>query len=460
MLGGGPAGAAASLLLAQWGHEVRLITRPAGHRALSVSIPPSCAKLFDAIGIRIAIERTGFLRSSGNTVWWGSAAARVEPFAGGMRGWHMDVGALAEVMLAEAIDAGVRIERTTATAQDFKPDEEGALVLDCTGRAGVIARAIGARQFDAGPRTVALVGEWRRQGAWAVPEPTHTLIESYDDGWMWSVESADGARHIAAMIDPQRSDLARGAPADGIYLTEIGKTRAFKSLTEGATLIAGPRGFDASPYRAAAYAGGSWLLVGDAGSFIDPLSSAGVQKALASAWLAAIAAHTALTDAAMRAAAFEFFSAREREVEAQLSREGRRFLADAAAGHARPFWDERSGGIEPEPAVSEDVQRAFDAMKARDTWAPRVGPHTTIEPRACIRGNQIVLDRHVVSRDEPRGVRYVRGIDMVALIELAPGTRQVPELYETYVQRMGSVSLPDFLFALATAVARGWLVAE
>ena len=54
----------------------------------------------------------------------------------------------------------------------------------------------------------------------------------------------------------------------------------------------------------------------------------------------------------------------------------------------------------------------------------------------------------------------MRGVDLVALIELASGTRQVPDLYETYVQRAGSAALHDFLFAVATAVARGWLVAE
>jgi flavin-dependent dehydrogenase len=448
------------LLLAQWGHEVRLITRLPGHRTLPVSLPPSCGKLFDAIGIGVAVDRAGILRSAGNTVWWGRAEARVEPFADGMRGWHVDVGALSEVILVAAVDAGVRIERTTITREDSMTDTEGTCVLDCTGRTGVIARALGLREFVAGPRTVALVGEWHRRDAWPVPDPTHTLIESYDDGWMWSVSTADGVRHIAAMVDPQRSALARGEPSSEVYLAEIGKTRAFKSLIDSATLVDGPRGFDASAYRSTAYAGANWLLVGDAGSFIDPLSSAGVKKALASAWLAAIATNTALMNPTMRAAAFEFFSAREREIEQQLSRESRRFLADAAAGHARPFWDERSDETGTEAADSEDVRRAFEALKARDTWTPRIGPHTGIEPRACIRGNQIVLDRHVVSVDQPPGVRYIRGVDMVVLIELAQATRQVPELFETYVQRMGSVPLPDFLFAVATAVARGWLVSE
>ena len=77
-----------------------------------------------------------------------------------------------------------------------------------------------------------------------------------------------------------------------------------------------------------------------------------------------------------------------------------------------------------------------------------------------IRGNQIVLEAHLVPPDVPHGVRYVSGIDVVALAELAPASRQVPDLYEAYVKRVGSTSLHDFLQALATAVARGWLVAE
>ena len=42
-------------------------------------------------------------------------------------------------------------------------------------------------------------------------------------------------------------------------------------------------------YDATRFVDGDVLLVGDAGSFLDPLSSAGVKKALASGWLAAVA---------------------------------------------------------------------------------------------------------------------------------------------------------------------------
>jgi flavin-dependent dehydrogenase len=453
VLGGGPAGAAASLLLARWGHAVRLMTRPPVSRGLAVSLPPSCGKLFDAIGVSGAIERVGFPRSTGNTVWWGGGDPRVELFASGARGWQVDVDALASVILSEATAAGVAVEESTVREH---PD---GFVLDCTGRSGVIARATRLRKFIEGPRTVALVGVWWRDGGWPVPDDSQTLIESYGDGWMWSVPSESGLRHIAAMVDPHRSELTRRSSAD-TYRDEIAKTQVFRSITAEASMIEGPRGFDATPYRASAYAGEQWLLVGDAGSFVDPLSSAGVKKALASAWLAAVAVNTALKTPSMRADAFEFFSVREDEIERHLSRESRRFLAGAAAAHDRPFWDERSDEQAGEDEDADQIRQALQRLKVRELWQPRVGPSIAIQPRPIVRGHEIVLEPHLVAVDHPRGVRYVRGIDVVALVELAPSILQVPDLYESYVRRAGAAPLPDFLYAVAKAVARGWLVSE
>ena len=105
VLGGGPAGSGAAKLLSQWGHAVRLITRPASDSRLAVSIPPSCHKLFVAIGIDDAIKRAGFVRTTGNTVWWGQPQPRVEMFAAGGRGWQVSLQALEDVMLAEAAAA-------------------------------------------------------------------------------------------------------------------------------------------------------------------------------------------------------------------------------------------------------------------------------------------------------------------------------------------------------------------
>jgi flavin-dependent dehydrogenase len=458
VLGGGPAGATASLLLASWGHDVRVITKAGVDHRLAVSLPPSCGKLFDAIGIGDAVERANFIRSAGNTVWWGGQDARVEPFASDARGWQLDAPGLADVILQRAAAAGVTIERRMVI------DPPPGFVIDCTGRAGIVARARNLRRQDPGPRTIALVAEWHRD-TWPVPDDTHTLIESYDDGWVWSVPVGSGIRHIAAMVDPQRSGLARGGSSKQVYLAEIGKTREFARLTADATLGDGPWGWDASQYDAIEYAGEDWMLAGDAGSFIDPLSSAGVKKALASGWLAAIVAHTILESPSMKAPATAFFNEREREIAAHLQHESRRFLTEAAPGHPHAFWDERSDEFSPMLSTRservlnidrEAVGRAFERIRAADRFQVRLGQGVSIEPRPMIRGHQIVLEPHLV----PGGIRYVSGIDVVALVELAPAASQVPDVYETYVKRAGSAPLHDFLHALATAVAKGWLVAE
>ncbi len=451
VLGGGPAGATAALLLARWGHAVRVVTKAGSDHRLAVSIPPSCAKLFAEIGVAKTIERAAFIRSTGNTVWWGGREARVEHFAEGELGWQLEVGRLSEVLLNEAIAAGVQIEHRVVV------DRPPGFVLDCSGRAGVVARALGVRQPLTGLRTVALIAEWQRP-AWPVPDHSHTLIESYGDGWIWSVPVSEGLRHIAAMVDPQRSDLVRLGSARAVYLGEIAKTRAFRDLTAGATLTAGPWGWDASQYHSSDYAGDDWLAVGDAASFIDPLSSAGVKKAIASAWLAAVTAHTCLTSPAMKPHALRFYATREREIAAHFARESARFLAEAAPAHPRAFWEERS---ESEAAPVEDRQavvRAFEVLKAGDGFRASRGS-ISIMPGPMVRGHDIVLEPQLVGKDAS-GIRYLHGVDVVRMVELAPSFGTVPDLYDGYVASAGPVPLHDFLMALATAFARGWLVSE
>jgi flavin-dependent dehydrogenase len=457
VIGGGPAGAGAARLLATWGHSVHLVTRAAGQARLAESLPPSCGKLFEAIGVSAAIERAGFIRSSGNTVWWGSETPRVELFAEGGRGWQIEAESLAAVLLDEAARAGVTIERRAYTT-----DEERPFVLDCSGRGGVLARAHGLRQYDEGPRTIALVASWRKDRDWNIPDPSHTVVESYEGGWAWSVPTSARYRHVAVMVDPERSGLARGGSAREIYLAEVAKTREFRLLTRRATFDAGPWGWDASPYHSQRYAGDRWLLVGDAGSFIDPLSSAGVKKALASGWLAAVVAHTWLTQPDMRPHALGFFEDRETEIHQRFAEMTRRMLADAATGHAHRFWadrwDETSRSHEPDDDAA--VRSSFEQLRQAPAFNVRRGPGLVVEPRAAVSGSEIVLESRIVSHDVPSGIRFVRDIDVIALIDLAPQYSAVPDLFDAYCRTRGPAALPDFLRALATALARGWLVAE
>jgi hypothetical protein len=270
------------------------------------------------------------------------------------------------------------------------------------------------------------------------------------------------------MVDPARTALARDAPSRDVYLAELAKVRPFAPLLERATLTDGPWGADASPYDAREYAEGNVLLVGDAGSFIDPLSSYGVKKALASGWLAAIVVHTALTRPAMRDEALAFFNRREREVYASAERQTARFAAEAASPSGQhPFWLARADGPDSLTiddgadaallAKDRDVLAAFDDLRQRPSIRLVAGEAVRVEPRAAVRGREIAFEDHLVLPSWPDGIRYLRSVDLVALVRTAPAHRDVGDLCEAMTRLQPGVPLPDMLGALSVLIARGAL---
>lgn len=440
-----------------------LVTRPTARAdALAEALTPSCQKFFDLIEVTSAIDAAGFVRSTGNTVWWGSDETRVETFADGARGWQATATALERVLQECARHAGVQVVERTLT-----PDEArtlpAALRLDCTGRAGLLAKSVGGRRYEEGHRTVALTARWTRV-AWPVPDPTHTLIESYADGWAWSVPIDRTRRAVAVMVDPRTTAMTRGAGARATYLAEIAKTRRFAALLADGVMEGEPVGWDASMYSSDQYTGHDWLLVGDAASFVDPLSSAGVRKALGSGWLAAICAHTALTKPEMAETARAFYAAREAEVYAGFLALTRQFLAVAAEGQPHPFWADRAQQGSSPPPLSDISIEAVKAAHERIRQAPeirlRVAPEVTIAMRPAISGAEIVMEPRLITAGDPAGVRFLHDVDVVTMVSLAPAHRQVPDLYEACLRRSGPVGLAPFVTALATAIARGWLVED
>jgi 2-polyprenyl-6-methoxyphenol hydroxylase-like FAD-dependent oxidoreductase len=453
VVGGGPAGATAARLLSLWGRDVVLVAKPGTDEpGLPESLTPSCRKFFDLMGISPAIDAAGFVRATGHTIWWG-ALEKTEPFDGGRLGWQTTTTDLSRVLVGCAEASGVRVVRASLAASDGLA-WPARFKIDATGRAGVLARPHGGRRYEPGHRTVALVGTWRSDGGWPVPDPTHTLLESYGDGWAWSVPLADGGRALAVMVDPTTTALARGDGARGVYLSEVSKTERFAEIFRGASLVAGPTGWDASMYIADRLTGPDWLLAGDAGSFVDPLSSAGVRKAMVSGWQTAVVLNTALGQPALKDEAFRTFESRERTTYARFLALTRHFLAQGGAVE-QPFWQDRSS--EGAPDDRDAVLSAFARIREASAVRLVVAPDVRIESRGSWRERELVLEPQLVTPSTPDGVRYVGSVDLVPLVTLAPRHDQVGDLFAAYEAEMGPTDLRDFLTGLATAVARGWL---
>ena len=472
VIGGGPAGAAAGRLLAAWGHSVTILDHPSPRaRGLAESIPPSTHKLLAEIGLLDAVERGGFLRGRGNTVWWASADPRIESFAASPRetpgrglGYQVFRPDFDPVLLDSAASAGARVQtgarvRHVAFAEQRATVDydhqgrasriEARLVLDCSGRAGVVARRF--RRVQPGHRTYALVGVWERD-RWDLPDDTHTVVETFEDGWAWSVPISATVRHIGVMVGPPSAGQVGVAGSEHRYSDAIERTAALGRLLAGATLQH-DWACDASLYYSEAYAGPQFFLVGDAGSFIDPLSSFGVKKALASAWLAAVAAHTSLLDSERQAVARDFFSNWERGIYATHLRRSRDFARAALAEHRSAFWAARASVEIPASSDDEDdIPAGPVRFGTTSALALRYADEVRFEDRPVVRGREIVLEKAFAG-----GIRFAQHVDLVTLAEIACQSNRVPDLFEKYCQRCAPVPLPNIVGGLSLLVDRGIL---
>ena len=483
VLGGGPAGSGAARLLASWGHDVVVLARHGGaERALGESLPPSCVALLNRIGVP-DLDAGGFLRSSGNTVWWAGRDERVEQFAPGQFGYQVERTAFDAFLLRKATEAGAdvraanvtRVEPGQPTRITCEQDGASAMleaswVLDCTGRSGVIARA-GWRRAEPAARTTAIVGVWERDGAWPTADPSHTIVESGEEGWAWSVPVSSRRRYVTLMVDPTRTPVASREGLLQAYTDQLARTRSLAPLVKGARLLPPVFARDASPYSAHIFARPGVLLVGDAGTFVDPLSSFGIKKALASAWLASVVVHSALENPAIVDPALWLFNRREAAMYDALHRSAATLARDASEAHSTSFWEARAsaagdsaltvepdvGALRTDPAVLrafEELRNSDGPLRLRQTAVVRRIPLPTV------RGNRVSLEDHLVVPAFPDGIRYVRNVDLMLLSELAPAHQQVPQLFDAYNRSAPAVPLPDFLGALSLLIAKGFVEQE
>ncbi|HEV3057581.1 MAG TPA: hypothetical protein VGY48_04995, partial [Vicinamibacterales bacterium] len=257
---------------------------------------------------------------------------------------------------------------------------------------------------------------------------------------------------------PCPPDVQRASALSDAYRAELARTAQLeRHLAAGA--LERVWACDASTYTASDYAGERFLLVGDAGSFIDPLSSFGVKKAMASAWIAAIVVNTCLAHDERRRDALAFFSSWERDVNARYAVRSREFARAAAARHPSPFWTRRAHAEVAEPAQDDAAAQdaatvaALHQIQQSDELNFMLDERVAHEHTAVIRGREIVMEEAL-----PAGLRFHQNVDLIVLARLAGRYRHVPDLVEAYCRTSRPVPLPNVLGGLSLLVAKGFLI--
>ncbi|MCK6548893.1 tryptophan 7-halogenase [Myxococcota bacterium] len=465
--GGGPAGAAAAIMLASAGLPVLLVERarfPRPH--VGESIPPKTTALFDILGVRGDVDAAGFTRMRGTTVLRGGELVThdFDPDGPGL-GYQVERARFDAILFARARRAGAIVLEEHSVV-DVVRDGEGpvrgaviraadgatttvraAFVIDASGARSTLGRRLGVRRREA-IHTVALTGYFRGHAVPRDHAPENTIFEMLERGWIWSVLLDDGRRNVTIGVD---ADALRAEPgrSDDLYHRTVSLSRLVAPLVEGAHLDGELTAHDATWSSSERYALPGALLAGDAASVIDPLTSHGVHKALQSGIVAAAAVRTAISYPERAALALahhhdEQVRAFERYTDVALTFYQTSPFVDA------PFWRVRSRhGLElTRVFAAEDVEatrarreRFLEAVRSRGGRRLVVCARPELEVKALpiAEANLIVLQDALTSRVDPvfRLRREPRHVALRTLASLLDG-RTLEDVFEGYVAATGA----------------------
>lgn len=327
VVGGGPAGSTAGALLARQGHRVLLLekaTFPRPH--IGESLIPGCLRAFDALGVRDAVERAGFVVKRGVTFIWGQDRKPWSiDFSQQIDGvndyaFHVDRAEFDTLLLRHAETSGVEIRegcsvheiRTGACPQvTFDGGVATApYVVDASGQNALLARRLKLREFDAALNNVAI---WRYfRGCTRLPAPRDGDIAAVKEGqgWWWYIpleKEPDGRMSVGWVVGADTLKQRTGS-LKSLYES---RRRAVPELAEwmrGATACSEVESTRDWSYRSREVAGEGFLLAGDAAGFIDPILSSGCYLALTAGYLAALCINTSLRHPHLHRAAWSYYT--------------------------------------------------------------------------------------------------------------------------------------------------------
>lgn len=475
--GGGPAGATIARLLSEFGFRVVVLEKqrfPRSH--IGESLTPQILPVLDFLGLRAQIEATGFLRMAGHTVCWGTPHPRTSYYSPdrsrrGFQAWRADFDHL---LLAHARAGGARVYEGrmvtqvhhTAGAGVTVYDAQGGRIhasffVDASGHNGILARR-GLRQRDAVFHTLALTGYWRGADGPPGEDFANTVLETFADGMAWSAPLHNGLRNVTLLVDWGTGQQIRRDGLLSFYLSALQRLPYLATLLHGARLAWPPHACDATLYTASAFAGEHFLLVGDAGIFIDPLSSEGVHKAMASAITGAVVVNTILRRPTMARHAVRFYEEGHRTTYQTHYAQSVQYYRQETRWPESEFWRRRSQAIcDAGSAPSPPSARPSDPQTPVRITHLRPAPNVTLTHQPVVEGPYIELREVVLAPAYPRGVRFLQGVHVPTLLHILQTHSTIRDVMTAYLHRPeGTRCAPESLRqVLARLYREGVLVA-
>ena len=334
VVGGGPAGSAAASALALRGRRVLVLERehfPRFH--IGESQLPWINEVLGLIGAKEAVAAAGFIPKWGAS--FSMADGEADQYADFAQAWEVPVpqtwqvprAKFDQVLLEHAgkcgadVRQGRKAEEVTFDAQGVTLTHSGSepatatvrvgAVIDASGRAGFLAKRFGERRMDPRLQNISVHRQFEgipRSGGRRAGDIR--MVTRPDQGWLWFIPLTDTVTSVGVVV-PQAVYRASAKPTPEETLAHfLAETPAAARLVENARSLT-PARFDADySYLHSRHAGDRFVLVGDAGAFLDPIFSTGVLLAMQSGIEAAEVVSEGLRDGDLSARRFSAYERR------------------------------------------------------------------------------------------------------------------------------------------------------
>lgn len=388
IIGGGPAGAATALALLNQGNwRVGILercTQPVFR--LGESVPPSIQSLLARLGMFDAFSAAGHLPSLGNCSAWGDNILGFNDFwtSMGGRGWHLDRAQFDASLLQAATERGATVIRGVQVVGCHRTpdsqwtlnlnDAEGHLnqvtasfVVDASGPQSVFARWQGANIIRMDSLLgLAAVFPLEQTGANITG---YTLVEAAELGWWYAARLPEDRVIVTLMSDRDLVQQHRLSRPD-TWIATLRQTHHVQKLIPGTAHPVKLKIQPAYSQYLDRISGEGWLAVGDAACKLDPLSSAGIQKALQSAVKAADA--IAQFQSGQGNALVSYHLRTQHQFELYLE-DRRKYYTQETRWAGAPFWQRRYGQITLSPTTVLSFQPSIQTtarLKRLDQHLP------------------------------------------------------------------------------------------